>query len=78
MSFLSPSAPAPSSVMSMLGTKCIDKNYNSTQWYWRRGKQPCESIGDFDSPIVEEQMISANHIIFSFQVGWLPLLVQEG
>ncbi|ROT75357.1 putative protein wntless [Penaeus vannamei] len=52
----------------MLGTKCIDKNYNSTKWYWRRGKQPCESIGDFDSPIVEEQMITANHIIFSFQI----------
>ncbi|XP_063591551.1 protein wntless-like [Penaeus indicus] len=61
-------APAPSSVMSMLGTKCIDKNYKNTQWYWSRGKQPCKSIGDFDSPIVQEQKISANDIVFSFQI----------
>ncbi|XP_047493046.1 protein wntless-like isoform X1 [Penaeus chinensis] len=61
-------APSPSSVMSMLGTKCIDKNYKNTQWYWSRGKQPCKSIGDFDSHIVQEQMISANDIVFSFQI----------
>ncbi|XP_042890065.1 protein wntless-like [Penaeus japonicus] len=61
-------APAPSSVMSMLGTKCIDKNYKNTQWYWSRGKQPCKSISDFESIIVQEQKISANDVIFSFQI----------
>ncbi|XP_042890063.1 protein wntless-like [Penaeus japonicus] len=54
--------------MSMLGTKCIDKNYKNTQWYWSRGKQPCKSISDFESIIVQEQKISANDVIFSFQI----------
>lgn len=64
-----PPAPAPSFVVDMLGTECIDKNYKNSQWYWSRGKQPRKSIGDFDSPTVEEQKISANHIVFSFHVG---------
>lgn len=63
-------APAPSAVMSVLGTKCIDKNYKpaNDKWYYIRGKGRCHSINDFDDPVVSEQSINANNIIFTFQV----------
>ncbi|CAL4066570.1 unnamed protein product, partial [Meganyctiphanes norvegica] len=63
-------APAPSAVMSVLGTKCIDKNYKpeNDKWYYIRGKGRCRSINDFEDPVVNEQRIMANNIIFTFQV----------
>lgn len=61
-------APAPSSVMSVLGTKCIDKNYSSDKWYMPRGTQKCLSIMDYDDPKIKTQHITANNIIFTFQV----------
>ncbi|KAK7070762.1 B9 domain-containing protein 1 [Halocaridina rubra] len=61
-------APAPSSVMSVLGTKCIDRNYMRDKWYMVRGTHKCKSIIDYDDPVIEEQHITANNIIFSFQI----------
>ncbi|XP_064087800.1 protein wntless-like [Macrobrachium nipponense] len=61
-------APAPSSAMSVLGTKCIDKNYENDKWYWVRGKHKCRSIRDNNEPVIEEQQITANNIIFTFQI----------
>ncbi|XP_042243219.1 protein wntless-like isoform X2 [Homarus americanus] len=61
-------APAPSSVMSTLGTKCIDKEYKKDKWYWTRGKGKCVSIIHLQDPAVHEQQINANNIIFTFQI----------
>ncbi|KAK8746066.1 hypothetical protein OTU49_017247 [Cherax quadricarinatus] len=60
-------APAPSSVMSILGTKCIDKNYRKDKWYWTRGKGKCQSIIDLQDPVIEDLHINANNMIFTFQ-----------
>nr|XP_045599833.1 protein wntless-like isoform X3 [Procambarus clarkii] len=60
-------APAPSSVMSVLGTKCIDKNYRKDKWYWTRGTGSCKSINDFRGPDSEADGITANNMIFTFQ-----------
>ncbi|KAK4316507.1 hypothetical protein Pmani_012363 [Petrolisthes manimaculis] len=62
-------APAPSSVLSVLGTKCVDKQYSREKWYYPRGKGRClHRISDPQDPEVAKQGISANHIIFTFQI----------
>lgn len=60
-------APAPSSVLSVLGTKCIDKHYSPEKWYWTRGKGKCHNIDDLEDPYVSENDVMANDIIFTFQ-----------
>lgn len=61
-------APAPSSVMSVLGTKCVDKNYRKDKWYWVRGTGKCRSIVDYNDSIVKDQHITSSNVIFTFQV----------
>ncbi|XP_071547630.1 protein wntless isoform X2 [Panulirus ornatus] len=61
-------APAPSSVMTVLGTKCIDKNYRKDKWYWPHGKGKCQSFEDLKDPVIEELQVDSNSIIFTFQV----------
>ncbi|XP_045138085.1 protein wntless-like isoform X2 [Portunus trituberculatus] len=61
-------APAPSSAMSVLGTKCIDKKYSKDKWYYPRGEKRCRSISSLDEPVVEQDNIEANDIIFAFQI----------
>ncbi|XP_018007690.1 protein wntless isoform X2 [Hyalella azteca] len=59
-------APAPTSASTVLGTKCYDRNYNSSKWYQSRPvKQMCHS---FDSLDELESGITADDIIFVFQV----------
>lgn len=61
-------APAPSTAMPVLGTKCIDKNYSKEKWYFPRGKKRCRSISNLNDPQVENENINANNIIFAFQI----------
>ncbi|KAK2724869.1 hypothetical protein QYM36_001367 [Artemia franciscana] len=63
-------APAPSNVQVALGVKCLDPTFNKSGWFYSRGKGACQSIEDFTDPLVLQRSLTANNIVFSFQ---LPL-----
>ena len=65
-------APNPNSSMQLLATKCVDPkaNMESEEWFYPRGTGKCQSIESFSAPEAAEQHLSADHIVFSFQ---LPL-----
>lgn len=65
-------APNPNSSMQLLATKCVDPkaNMESDEWFYPRGEGKCKSIESFSAPEAAEQHLSADHIVFSFQ---LPL-----
>lgn len=65
-------APAPSHVLSILGTKCIDRGRHAHKKQWfipRGGPESCQSLSSFDDPKVALEQISPNQIVFSF---WIP------
>lgn len=65
------SAPAPTSVAAVMATKCVDKHYTQTQWYQTRPvSDSCVRFDDFDDPIIQEKGITAEDIIFAFQVSY--------
>ncbi|XP_076042789.1 protein wntless-like isoform X2 [Oratosquilla oratoria] len=61
-------APAPSSVMPVLGTKCIDKHFSWNKWYQAREPTQCNAIDSFEDPIILDRNVTANDIVFSFQI----------
>ncbi|KAF2360316.1 hypothetical protein FHG87_008927 [Trinorchestia longiramus] len=62
-------APAPTSADDILGTKCYDKSYNSSKWYQQRPvRLACNRIDDLDDSVGLERHITAENIIFVFQV----------
>ncbi|ESP00712.1 hypothetical protein LOTGIDRAFT_112162 [Lottia gigantea] len=64
-------APAPSSVMNMLTTKCYDKHVyaHEKKWYIPRGLHACDQIDDLSNPVVNDKRIEASMVVFSL---WLP------
>ena len=68
-------APAPSSVMSLTGIKCIDNEtiVNPDKWFYQYpAKKSCRKISDFEDKIIAEEQITANQIVFAFQVTKSP------
>ena len=65
------SAPKPSAVQPILATKCLDvgKHRHKGAWLWSRGENKCESVGDLDDPVIQEKGITANQVVFTFQVS---------
>ena len=62
-------APAPTSVSPVLATKCMDKNYHESKWYQSRPRsKACHSFTSFDDPELAQKGISADNVIFNFQV----------
>ncbi len=69
--FLYFAAPAPSSVQSVLGTKCLDigKPHDKQDWFYPRGEQhPCRSVATLDDPKIDKEGVTANQVVFSFQI----------
>ncbi|ESP00710.1 hypothetical protein LOTGIDRAFT_112226 [Lottia gigantea] len=64
-------APAPSSVMNMLMTKCYDKHVyaHEKKWYIPRGLHACDQIDDLSNPMVIDKRIDANMVVFAL---WMP------
>lgn len=64
-------APKPSSVIHVLGTKCVNKGgVGNKEWFIPRGgNEMCFQVDNLDDPAIDDERISANQIVFSF---WLP------
>ena len=54
----------------VIATKCIDKSggKDSKSWFWPRGKGACERIEHFDDPEASDKQLTADHIVFAFQM----------
>ncbi|KAK3089677.1 hypothetical protein FSP39_005548 [Pinctada imbricata] len=66
-------APAPSNVVTVIGTKCYDRGsvLHRNRWFIPRGRNACESLDSLDSSdakIVDES-ITEKQVVFSF---WIP------
>ncbi|KAG1669603.1 Protein wntless [Nymphon striatum] len=68
-------APAPSNVQTVIGTKCIrskkDARENTPKFYIPRAKQAekrCFSVNSFDDPYINRNRITANQIVFAYQI----------
>lgn len=65
-------APAPSNVIVVQGTNCVNKGgqANIKEWFIPRGgNEKCEKVESLEDKVVQDKGISANQIVFSF---WLP------
>ena len=63
-------SPAPNSSMQFLASKCVDKSAgkDGKKWYWPRGKGACTKIDHFDAPEAAQQQLTADNIVFAFQM----------
>ena len=63
-------SPTPNATMQYLATKCIDNSggQDEKSWFWSRGDGACERIEHFDDPEAEKRRLTADHIVFSFQM----------
>ena len=63
-------SPTPNATMQYLATKCIDNSggMDADTWFWTRGKGACERIDHFDDEVAVKRRLSADHIVFSFQM----------
>uniref|UniRef100_A0A6A7G0D7 Protein wntless n=1 Tax=Hirondellea gigas TaxID=1518452 RepID=A0A6A7G0D7_9CRUS len=62
-------SPAPTSVTPVLAIKCYDKQYNSSRWYQSRpDTEACANFHSLDDPILQEKHVTAEDIIFVFQI----------
>ena len=70
--FFLPAAPSPSNVMNILATKCIKDYRNRTAdqaWFYPRGEGTCRSVSKFTDEVIQKEKVTANDIIFAFQVS---------
>lgn len=67
------SAPKPSNVVTVLGTKCYDngKKLNRSKWFVPRGIHKCEELQNLDptDEMIVNKSITEKQVVFSF---WLP------
>lgn len=67
------SAPKPSNVVTVLGTKCYDngKKLNRSKWFVSRGIHKCEELQNLDptDEMIVNKSITEKQVVFSF---WLP------
>ena len=72
------SAPQPSNVQTVIGTKCLDLGHHmhKKSWFWARGSGACESVEKLSDPRIQAEGITADEIVFTFQVP-LPRGGQE-
>ena len=63
-------SPSPNASMQYLATKCVDKSggKDTKSWFWPRGKGSCQKIDRFDDPEASKQQLTADHIVFAFQL----------
>ena len=63
-------SPAPNSSMQYLASKCVDKSggQDNKKWYWPRGKGACTKLDHFDDPEAANQQLTAENIVFAFQM----------
>ena len=60
------SAPNPSNVINVLGTKCVNTGgVGNKEWFIPRGSGPekCIQYENLDDPRIEDDRISANQVI---------------
>lgn len=69
------SAPAPSNVQTVIGTKCIrpkkDVENNVSRFYIPRpnkAENGCFSVKELDDPYIKKNKVQANQIVFAFQI----------
>ena len=66
-------APAPTNVIYVIGTKCLNLGgtRNKNEWFIPRGgPEKCISVDTLDDPKVEDDHISANQVCNTYlQVG---------
>ncbi len=55
----------------VLATKCLDvgNHRHKGAWLWSRGKNKCPAVADLDDPVIQEKGITANQVVFTFQVS---------
>ena len=72
------SAPHPSNVQTVLGTKCLDLGHHmhKKSWFWARGSGACESVEKLSDRRIQSEGITADEIVFTWQVP-LPRGGQE-
>ncbi len=63
-------SPSPNTSMQYLATKCVDKSggKNKDVWFYSRGKGACQRIERFDDQEAADMELTANHIVFTFQM----------
>jgi hypothetical protein len=63
-------SPTPNASMQYLATKCVDKTAgkDSKAWFYPRGKGSCQRIDRFDDPEAAKQELTADNIVFAFQM----------
>ena len=67
-------APSPAAVQTILATKCLDlgKHKHKGAWFYTRdgtGKPACDFVSELDDPRIQEEGITANQVVFTFQVS---------
>ncbi len=64
-------SPKPNNSMQFTGTKCVDDSPDQggeDRWFYPRGKGRCRSIADFDSKETLDMGLTADNIVFAFQM----------
>ena len=50
--------------------QCVDKSggLDAKSWFWPRGKGSCQKIDRFDDPEASKEKLTADNIVFAFQL----------
>ena len=65
-------SPSPNTSMTLTATKCVDEkaDINGDEWFYPRGDQEgkCKRIDSFSSKEASDMQLTAENIVFSFQM----------
>ncbi len=63
-------SPKPNNAIQIIGTKCVDDkaDLNGDEWFYPRGEGKCDIIQDFDSEETQARGLTADNIVFAFQM----------
>ena len=63
-------SPPPNAANNILATKCVDPagDTKSEAWFYLRGEGGCKRIESFSDPEAQKMQLTAENIVFSFQM----------